>query len=143
MILHSSNALWLISALPVWYFSTIAHPFQAGILSLIPFIGILGLVAGALIGIVQRRRALLLFVFPFALSECYVAIAGWLRGQLHGDASLTPSCIFIFVQLALISYFVYASRQSRVASFAFTIFSASYALFALFVGGMAFADNWL
>ena len=143
MILHGSNALWLITALPVWYFSTIAHPLQAGILSLVPFVGILGLIAGGLVGIFQRRRALFLFVFPFAVSECYVAIAGSFRGQLRGNASLVPSCVFIFVQLVLIGYFVYKSRQSRLGSFAFTIFSVSYALFALFVGGMAFADSWL
>lgn len=143
MILHSSNALWLLSALPAWYFSTITHPFQAGILSLIPFVGILGLVAGVATGIVQRRRAVLLFIFPFAVSECYVAIAGWFRGQLRGNASLLPFCIFIFVQLLLIGYSVHKSRHARVAAFAFTIFSVSYALFALFVGGMAFADDWL
>ena len=143
MILHSSNALWLVSALPVWYFSTITHPFQAGILSLIPSVGILGLIAGIAMGIVQRKRALLLFVFPFAVSECYVAIAGSFRGQVRGSASLLPFCIFIFVQLLLIGYVLYKSRQARVATFALTIFSVSYALFALFVGGMAFADDWL
>lgn len=94
-------------------------------------------------GLVRRKRALLLFVFPFTVSECYVAIAGSFRGQLRGNASLLPSCIFIFVQLLLIGYFVYKSRHARIATFAFTIFSASYALFALFVGGMAFADSWL
>lgn len=110
---------------------------------MIPFVGTIGLVAGGAMGLVRRKRALLLFVFPFTVSECYVAIAGSFRGQLRGNASLLPSCIFIFVQLLLIGYFVYKSRHARIATFAFTIFSASYALFALFVGGMAFADSWL
>ena len=143
MILRSSNALWLVSALPVWYFSAIANPFRAGILSFIPFVGTLGLVAGGVIGVVQRARALLLFFFPFAVSECYVAIAGSLRGQLRGNESLAPSCIFILVQLALIGYFVYRGRRARLAALALSLFSASYALFALFVGGLAFADDWL
>ncbi len=143
MILHGSSALWLIFAVPVWYFSTITHPFQAGILSLIPFVGILGLVAGGVMGIVQRKRALLLFFFPFAVSEFYVAIAGLFRGQLRGNASLLPFCTFIFVQLLLIGYSAYKSRHAHIATIALAIFSASYALFALFVGGMAFADDWL
>ena len=70
----------------------------------------LGLVVGSAMGIAQRKRTLLLFVFPFAVSECYVAIAGSFRGQLRGNASLLPP--FILVQLALIGYFVYKEQAS-------------------------------
>jgi hypothetical protein len=63
---HISNAIWLISALPIWYFSAVPHPLQAGILSFIPFIGTVGLFVGAMTGIVQRRRALFLFFFSLA-----------------------------------------------------------------------------
>jgi hypothetical protein len=40
-------------------------------------------------------------------------------------------------------YLVYRSRQTRVASLALAAFSLTYAFFAWFVGGMAFADDWL
>ena len=143
VILHSSNALWLFSAVPVWYFAGVAHPFKSGMLSFIPFLGTVGLVAGGLSALVQRRRALLLFAFPFLLSEAYVFVAGRFEGQFRGSASLLPEWLFLITQAALIAHLVYKSRQTWLTSLALAVFSLSYALFALFIGGMAFAEDWL
>jgi plasmid stabilization system protein ParE len=141
---HIGNALWLVSALPVWYLSPISNPLAAGILSLIPFAGSLALVGGAIVGILQRRPSLLLFgVSPF-ISECYVAIAGALRGELPGDLGMVPASIFAVVQAAFLIWFLkYRLKEGRLAVFALSFFCVSYAFFALFVGAMAFADSWL
>ena len=141
---HISDALWLTSVgLVVQYFTTAARPLQAGMLTLIPFIGTLGLVAGLVMGIAQRRRPLFLFFFPFVVSECYVAIATWFHGRLPGNTSLVLICMFTFLQLALIGYVAYRVRGARFAALALTVFSLSYAWFAYFFGQMAWTDTWL
>ncbi len=129
--------------LPVWFFAAVAHPLQAGSLTVIPFLGTLGLIVGTTMAIVQRSRALFLFFFPFVVSECYVAIAGSFRGQVHGQLLLVPLWIFIFVQMALVGYLVFRVRQIRLATLAFTAFSLSYAYIAWLVGQMAFTDTWV
>lgn len=147
MILHNSNALWLLSATPVWYFSTIANPLGLGPFSFIPFLGILGLIGGVLIGVVQREWALLrplsVVVLSFLASELYVAIAGYFRGQLPGNAAQRPEYLFSLAQLALTVYLIYRERRTLLVSLALSTFCLSYGLFALFVGAMAFADSWL
>ena len=141
---HIGNALWLISALPLWYLSPVANPLGAGVLSLIPFVGSLALVGGAVIGIVQRRPSLIYFVVSPFISECYVAVAGALRGQVRGSAGLVPASVFAVVQAAFLIWFlIYRLKGARVAASALALFCASYALFAWFVGAMAFADDWL
>jgi hypothetical protein len=92
---------------------------------------------------VQRRRELFLFFFPFIASECYVAVTWFFHGQLPGNASLLPICIFTFLQIALIAYLVYRLRQARLATLALTVFSLSYAWFAYFFGQMAWTNTFL
>ena len=143
MVFHSSNALWLISALPVWYFSAVSHPLQAGMWSFIPFLGTLGLVVGIFMGFFRRGRASYLFFLPFLLNEVFVAVAGFFRGRLRGNARLLPACLFIIAQIALTVCVAYRTRQARSASLALSVFSLSYSLIALLVAGMSFADSWL
>ena len=140
---HIGNAVWLICALPVSYFRAVTHCLRGAVSTSTPFIATLALSAGAVTGIIQRRRTLFLFLFPFVVSELFVAIAGWLRGQLRGNASLLPFYVFTVVQVALTAYLLYRVRGARFATLALTVFSASYAFWALFAGGMAFADDWL
>lgn len=125
------------------YFAAAAGTFRGGILSLIPFIGLVCLLAGAVAGIVERRRALWFFSFPFIVSECYVAIAGFYHGRLSGDATLAPICMFGFLQIALIAYLAYRLRSAGLAVWPLTVFSLSYAFFAYFVGQMLWTDTYL
>jgi hypothetical protein len=141
---HIGNALWLVSALPLWYLSPVANPLGAGFLSLVPFIGSLALVVGAVVGILQRRPPLLIFVVSPFISECYVAVAGALRGQLRGNAGLVPASLFAVIQAAFLIWFlIYRLKGANLAASALALFCASYASFAWFVGAMAFADDWL
>ena len=141
---HVGNALWLVSALPLWYLSPVAHPLAAGVLSLIPFIGGLALVVGAAVGIAERRPSLIYFLVSPLLSECYVAVAGALRGQLRGNSGWIPTSVFAVVQVALLIWLlVFRLKGGRIAASALALFCASYAFFAWFVGAMAFADDWL
>ncbi len=110
---------------------------------LVVLLGTLGLVGGVFMGLLQRGRALFLFLLSFLLSETFVAVAGSFRGGLRGNAGLLPAGLFILAQIALIVRVVYRTKQARAASLALTVFSLSYALFALIVAGMAFADDWL
>ena len=104
----------------------------------------LSLLAGSIIGIVRRRRLqLLLLLVSVAVSETYVAIAGMLRGQVRGGASVAPLCIFLGLQVCLLGLLIYRSKGARLAATALALFCLTYALFAAFVAGMAFADDWL
>lgn len=143
MILHSSNVLWLISAVPAWYFSAIAHPLVSGIFTFIPSLGTVCLAIGIVRGFFPHGRALLLFLFSFLLSETYAAIAGSLVGRFGGNASLLPSSLFMLAQIALVISLVNRTRKARLGSAALAVFSLTYAFFTLIVGGMAFADSWL
>jgi hypothetical protein len=110
----------------------------------IPFVGSLALVGGAVIGIVQRRPSLIYFVVSPVMSECYVAVAGALRGQLRGTVGPVPASVFAVVQAAfLIWLLMYRLKGARLAAAALALFCASYAFYAWFVGAMAFANDWL
>jgi hypothetical protein len=97
-------------------------------LALIPSIGVICLFAGVLMAIIERRRAPFLFFFPFAISECYVRIAGVFHGRLSAQATVVPVCIFAFVQIALVAYIAYRLRAAKLAGWALTVFSLSYLL---------------
>jgi len=137
------NAIWLFLALPNWCFSTIVNPLSAGPLSAIPALGVISLVVGLILALSGREPRLFLFLIPFTLSQLFVAIAGALRGQLREESSLTPSLLFIVVQVVLVAYLIYYLAGARGAAVALAAFSLTYALFAGFVAGMSFSDNWL
>jgi hypothetical protein len=139
------NAIWLITALPGWYLAAVAAPFSAGALTLVPAIGSVSLAVGLILGAIQRRRGLLLFLIPLVLSEGLVAIAGLLRGQVPSDSVLLePSLLgFIAVQFAVAGYLIYRMRGARAAASAFSVFSVTYAAFGGFVAAMSFTDQWV
>jgi hypothetical protein len=141
-----NNAIWLLTVLPNWYLEGATHPLSAGALTLIPAIGLLALAVGLILGAIKRRRELLWFLFPFALSEGLVAIAGIFRGSVPYGASTGLSIFFLVylaAQLVAFGYLIYHIKGARTAATALSIFSLSYALFATFVAGMSFTDSWL
>jgi hypothetical protein len=91
----------------------------------------------------RRERKLVAFLIPATASELLVAIAGALRGKLTEGAADVPLLLFIGLQLALATYLVRMTEDARRAAIFLALFSVTYALFAAFVAGMAFADTWL
>lgn len=139
-----NNAIWLLTALPSWYLAGATNPFSAGVLTLIPAIGLLSLTLGVIFGTIKRRRELLWFMLPFALSEGLVAIAGMMRGQVPGSAELTVVILgFMATQLVVSGYLIYRIKGARISATALSMFSLSYAAFSIFVAGMSFTDNWI
>jgi hypothetical protein len=137
------NAIWLLLALPSWYFPSVLVPFEAGPLTGIPAIGVIFLVFGVVVGIIRPKRELLFFLIPAVLSEALVALAGAFRGRVANTASHAILLGFFVLQLLLISYLIYRTRNARVAAAALGVFSLSYAFFAMFIASMAFSDVWL
>jgi hypothetical protein len=133
-----NNAIWLFGALPKWFFPCILSPFSAGLLTAIPAGGVICLGIGSIVGVVKRQWRLLIFLLPTALSQIYVAVAGWFRGKPKGGASLL---VFLVLQLVFIVYLVYRSKGARPAAIALALFCIAYALFAAFIAGMAFAND--
>ena len=140
------NAIWLFWLVPVEYFSTIASPFSAGPLSLIPALGILSLAIGAVAGIAKREIGLLIFLVLPAASQILVAVAGFKRGAFQHDASQLASWIigtFMLLQIAGAAYIIWRLKGARGTAAAMAIFTSSYALFAAFIASMALHDDWL
>jgi len=116
---------------------------NSGVLSIIPFIGVVALLAGVVASLATPKRLVLLFVLSPVLSECYVGIAGSMRGQVRGSASLIPFLVFSATQVLLSGFLIYRLKRSRFAACALGLFCVSYAFIAVIVGGMAFADDWI
>lgn len=138
-----SNAVWLFVAVPSWYFSTILAPFSAGPLSAIPAFGIICLACGAVWGLRQRRRGLLIFLLLPAASQGLVVVAGFMRGMLKGESSQPYLLAFLLLQIIVAGCFVFRFSGARFPATALAIFTVSCALFAAMVAGMAFRDTWL
>lgn len=138
------NAIWLFTALPGWFFPSILSPLQAGPLSLIPSAGIACLLIGLVLAILGRRQPrLFAFVIPVLLTQGFVALAGFLRGQLTNDTATAVIYGFFAVQLVLAGILVYRAGGARIAAAFLALFALSYAWFAGFIAGMAFTNQWL
>lgn len=141
------NAIWLLTALPTWYLGAAMAPFSAGVLTLLPAVGLLALLGGGVLGFIKRRRDLFWFLALFAASELLVAIAGLMRGQVRPSGSeialSTGMLLFLAAQCVASGYLVYRIKGSRVAASAFGFFCITYAAAATFVAAMSFTDNWL
>jgi hypothetical protein len=83
------NAIWLLRALPEWFFESIRHPIIGGPLSAIPAFGVVCLAVGVVLGFARRQEKLLLFLLSPIASEVLVAISGIFRGRIPegGDGS--------------------------------------------------------
>jgi hypothetical protein len=138
-----SNLLWLVLALPDWYFSSLLAPFSDGILTLVPALGALCFVAGVALGVTRRTPRLLFFAIPFMLSETLVAVAGLLRGQVQSATANPILLVFVATQLILSGALVWLIRRARLAAVLLAVFSLTYALFGIFIAGMSFANDWI
>lgn len=138
------NATWLFWALPDWFFSSILSPLQAGPLSLIPSAGTICLAIGLALAIFGHRQPRLLgFFIPILLTQAFVALAGFMRGQLATDSATAVIYAFFAVQLVLAGLLIYRATSARMAAAFLALFALSYAWFAGFIAGMAFTNQWL
>ena len=138
-----SNALWLLLALPSWYFPLVLSLFDGDILTAIPALGFIALLIGGGKAFLRRDSRLLLFVVPVLLSEGIVAVAGFMRGQLLAGGALVAVVVFLGIQTVLALYLIVRLRGARLAAVALSVFSLSYGAFAAFIAGMSFTDQWL
>jgi hypothetical protein len=136
------DAIWLFLAVPRWYFSSVLNPFGAGILSLIPSLGILCLLLGVIFGFIQRQKKLLFFLFPLSASELLAVIAGFYRGKVTDGGGIWM-LLFIFAEILIAGFLIYRLKGARVLASLLAIFCVTYALFASFVARMSFSDSWL
>ncbi len=137
--MHSAS--WLFLSLPVWFFQTLAHPFSAGALSFVPFIGCLCLFAGVMLGILKRDARLTLFLISPALSEALAAIAGLMRGKLADPSILLV--LFLGLQGLGMGYLVFRLRDVRLPAILLAVFGFAFALEAAFIAAMSFSDTWI
>lgn len=133
----------LIFSLPVWFLSTLQHPFGHGGLSGIPFAGILCLVFGVAVGVVRGQVRLLWFLAPLALSFAHVALAGLFHDRVRGLATLVVSLVFACVELASIGFALVRAKGGLLAAVPIAAFCLVFALFTAVVAAMAFSGEWL
>lgn len=139
------TAVWLFLAVPVWYSSSITSPLSAGPLTAIPAVGILSLAVGVVWGMLKRETRLVFFLLLPAASQILVVVAGFMRGAFESDSSHLAfwTWTFMLLQIACAGYIVWRLKGARGPATALAVFTSSYALFAVFVATMAFADVWL
>jgi hypothetical protein len=70
-------------------------------------------------------------------------VAGVFRGQVRGAALVGPTWGFLLLQLAFIVLVTVRLKGSRRAPSALGLSCLTYALEAVLIGGMSFADDWL
>ena len=131
--------MWLSVSLLEWYFEAIfASTTDLGILEVVPKIGATTLLAGVILGVIQRERSLLLFFIPVITAHVYVAGTGMFERSMNYDSVGVP---FLLMQLAICLYLVF--RTARVAALFLAIFVLTYSWFAGFIGSMALTGDWL
>lgn len=138
-----NNALWLLLALPVWYFSAAAVAFQERWLTLIPAAGALCLMIGVIGGILMRRSRLLYFATPLVFSELIVGFSGFFRGKFKESEANTILVSFLVFEFIILIFLVYRMKGYRLPAFSLAIFSLTYAVFAALIASMSFSDKWL
>ncbi|MGD8977680.1 MAG: hypothetical protein PVG91_08750, partial [Gammaproteobacteria bacterium] len=74
------NAIWLFTALPKWFVSSMLSPLGAGALTLVPAVGTVCLAIGMVLAVQHRAKALWAFAVPALISQVFVAVAGFFRG---------------------------------------------------------------
>ena len=136
------NALWLIFAVPEWYFSCLARPFGGGLLTIIPAIGAFCLLVGLIIGLARPRWRLTIFLLPFFLTEILVAVSGFYRGK-GGAAASYASDVAMLATVILSILGIYICKGTRISACLLSVFSITYYLFGVFVATMSFSDDWL
>lgn len=136
------NLIWLSCALPSWFVGAAMRPFSGGVLTLVPAIGLLALLIGAAMGVIRRKPRLLLFLWPVAFSQLFVAAAGLFRGQLVHGVDLVVGA-FMVAQLLAAGYLIWRLNGARIEAAILSVFVACYGLFAGFIATMSFSDSWL
>ena len=135
------NAIWLLLAVPKWYFATLASPFGASYFSAIPAFGALSLFVGLGLAFVFRSYKLLYFFLPFLFSEALLVFAGIFRGHVQDPNPINIP--FLVAQFGILVYLVFRLKGARLPAVLLAIFSFTYALWAAFVAAMSFTDIWL
>lgn len=139
------NAIWLFLSTPYWFFSFLGVVLKpdAFVFGLISWSGTIGLLAGVLLGIRGRHSRLLWFAISPLLSQLLVVAAGLARGQVPGDPASWINGAFLVMQAGFLAFLVFRFRGLRAPAISLAVFGLSYALFAAFIAGMAFTDDWL
>lgn len=135
------HTLPLALTLPVGFGLMVADPLMLGPISIIPALGTLCLLGGAADGAIRRRTELLAFLIPVMLSELFAAVADAARGVWTETAALPAVAAFLLVELVMLGYLIRRCAGARLAAVALAVFCATYAMFAGFIGWMAFSDR--
>jgi hypothetical protein len=133
----------MLFGLPFTYFSTVMFPFAEGPLTAIPAFGTVYLVFGTIIGLFKRERRLLLYLIPFLLSHLLVAVSWSFWGQVSHGVSSWPLYVFVGLQIILVGFIIFVTREAWQASLPLAFFSITYSLAASFIAGMVLTNVWL
>lgn len=137
--MHDVMLFWL---LPFWYLDAALNipkePF-----GLIVSVGFICLLIGCIWGVVIREKRLSAFLLPFAASQIFVAISGFMQGKVAEPMASLVLLSFITLQLAGAGYLIFTLKGARLPATLLAIFAMSYAAFAAFIAAMAFANDWI
>lgn len=136
------SAAWLSIRLPLWYFKSVLHPFTAGVLTIVPAMGVWCLTVGTVFVITRKQWNFLFFLLSITFSHAYVALSGFLRGEFP-QGSISLALIFLSLQITAIGFAAYKCIKDWATIPLIAAFCITYAVYAQFVAGMSLSDVWL
>ena len=101
------------------------------------------LIAGLLLLFKYRSQRLWGFLVPFALSQTLLFTAAIYFGQWPGQGPAPAFIAYLVVQAGLITWLVVHAKGARWPAAAFAVFNSAYALWAAFIAGMMFPNDWI
>ena len=131
--------LFLICALvPLMYFRLLHTDY--GLLSIVAWVGLLGLIGGVAMGLHRRRKSLLWFLIPTLLSHFYFVLHLVLHPYLYGTLFLGSSDplppAFIIVELTILLALIIRLKGARMPAALLSVFCGAYTLIAIGVANM-------
>jgi hypothetical protein len=141
------NAGWLVRVLPAWFASLFHAAFAPDdgfkVLGILAVSGVLAFVVGAVIAVLRSNRRPFAILASILLSFIVVAIAGAMRGKVHGELLSVILWSVTILQCAIGVAVVYWARGVRLAAAMMVPLCASFWLFSELVAAMSFQDVWL
>jgi hypothetical protein len=132
-----SVGLWLFVAVPEMYFRLL-HP-DFGLMSIVAWVGLLGLLGGLVLGLRSKNKRLLWFLVPILFSHFYLAfyLAAAFLFQSVSPAALTDftSLVFIAIEVSILLALSIRLKGARIPAAALSVFCGAYTMTAV---GMAY-----
>jgi len=133
-----SVVFWLFMATPVMYFRLLHIDY--GLMSVIAWLGLLGLIGGLALGLRSKRKGLLWFLVPFLLSHFYLVfhlgLISLLQALFSSEVFDYISVVFIVIEISILLTLLVRLKGVRIPAASLSVFCGAYTITAIGVAHM-------